>query len=416
MTDLDQAALTQLCKRIDSYRDEIIELQKGLTSRPALAPENGGEGEHQKSEFLESYLRDTLQCERIDVCSADDDRVATGHRPNLIAKISGKSQSKTIWIMSHMDVVPPGDVTKWHGDPWKARVENDKIYGRGTEDNQQGIVSSLIAARAFKEEGIQPENNFGLVFVADEETGSQYGIQFLLERHRSVFNQDDYIIIPDAGNEDGTLIEVAEKSIIWLKFRVLGKQTHGSTPEKGVNALRAGANLMAKLDNLYMIYDASDPVFDPPTSTFEPTKIEPNVPNINTVPGETIFYFDCRLLPNYEVDLFHSSVSRICKEVETRHKVTIEITTEQQLKAAPPTHVDAPVVKSLERAIAEICNVQARPMGIGGGTVAAFFRNAGFDTVVWATQDETLHEPNEYAKISNIMTDAKVFVHLALQT
>ncbi|MFQ5753280.1 MAG: M20/M25/M40 family metallo-hydrolase, partial [bacterium] len=150
-----------------------------------------------------------------------------------MAKIKGKEHSRTIWIMSHMDVVPPGDINKWQGDPWTIRVEDGKIIGRGTEDNHQGIVSSLLTAKAFRDEGIQPEHDIGLVLVADEETGSKYGIQYLLKYHKEIFKNEDFIIIPDAGSEDGTMIEVAEKSIIWIKFRVLGKQTHASTPERG---------------------------------------------------------------------------------------------------------------------------------------------------------------------------------------
>ncbi len=412
---MDTTLLEKICKQIDTYQNETIRLQKELTAIPAISPENDGEGEQKKSAFIQSYLEKELKCDEVTLYKAPDDRAPSGYRPNLVAKVLGKDQSRTIWIMSHVDVVPPGNLSKWHSDPWTIRIENGKIYGRGTEDNQQGIVSSLLTIKAFREEGVQPEHNIGLVLVADEETGSKYGIQYLLENHSSIFKNEDFIIIPDAGIEDGTMIEVAEKSIVWFKFRVLGKQTHGSTPDKGINALTAGANLIVKLSNLYSIFNAADPVFDPPTSTFEPTKKDPNVPNINTIPGEDIFYLDCRLLPTYDVDLLWRDVKRICKDVENEHKVTIEITSEQEVRAAPPTPSDAPVVKSLEKAITDIRGVQPQPMGIGGGTVAAYFRNAGFNVVVWATQDETLHEPNEYVKIDNIIKDSKVFAHLGLQ-
>jgi succinyl-diaminopimelate desuccinylase len=412
---LDQAVLDKITKRIETYKDEIVEIETKLTAIPALAPENGGEGELKKSQFIQSYLEKVLGCDNLELYKAPDKRVPDGYRPNLVAKFKGKSQNKTLWIMSHMDVVPPGDLSKWDGDPWTVRVEDGKIFGRGTEDNQQGIVSSFIAVKALRDAGIQPECDIGLIIVADEETGSKYGIQYLLENHKEIFKQDDLFIIPDAGNEEGTMIEVAEKSIVWFKFRTIGKQTHGSTPEKGVNAHKAAAHLIVKLNNLYLIYNATDPVFDPPTSTFEPTKKEPNVPNINTVPGEDIFYFDCRLLPNYDVDGFWENVKRICKEIEGRYRVTIEVTAEQELRAAPPTPIDAPVVKALQKAIAETRGVQPKVQGIGGGTVAAFFRKAGFNAAVWATQDETLHEPNENVKIDNIIKDAKVFAHVALQ-
>ncbi|MFQ6114349.1 MAG: M20 family metallo-hydrolase [bacterium] len=295
---MDKAVLDRISKRIDSYKEDIIELETKLTEIPALAPENGGEGELKKSEYIQSYLENVLRCDDLRLYKAPDQRVPSGYRPNLIAKFKGKSHARTIWIMSHMDVVPPGDLNKWQGDPWTARVEDGKIFGRGTEDNHQGIVTSFCVIKGFRDEGITPEQDVGLVLVADEETGSKYGIGYLLEKHPDIFKKEDIIIIPDAGNEEGTMVEVAEKSILWFKFRTVGKQTHASTPEKGINAFKAGANLVVKLNNLYLMYNATDPVFEPATSTFEPTKKEPNVPNINTVPGEDIFYFDCRLLPN----------------------------------------------------------------------------------------------------------------------
>jgi succinyl-diaminopimelate desuccinylase len=53
-------------------------------------------------------------------------------------------------------------------------------------------------------------------------------------------------------------------------------------------------------------------------------------------------------------------------------------------------------------------------MGIGGGTVAAFFRKAGLQAAVWITMPDSAHQPNEYCLIKNIMTDAKVFACLYL--
>ena len=101
-------------------------------------------------------------------------------------------------------------------------------------------------------------------------------------------------MVPDSGNPEGSLIEIAEKSILWLGFKTTGKQCHGSKPQLGINAFSAASYLVTKLTKLHKIFDAVDPLFDPPVSTFEPTKKEANVGNINTIPGEDVFYMDCR--------------------------------------------------------------------------------------------------------------------------
>jgi len=86
----------------------------------------------------------------------------------------------------------------------------------------------------------------------------------------------------------------------------------------------------------------------------------------------------------------------------------------QRLDAAPPTAVDAPVVGALKRAVKEVYGVDARPMGIGGGTVAAFIRRRGHAAAVWACMDETMHGYDEYCVLSNLLGDAKVFAHLLM--
>jgi succinyl-diaminopimelate desuccinylase len=72
------------------------------------------------------------------------------------------------------------------------------------------------------------------------------------------------------------------------------------------------------------------------------------------------------------------------------------------------------VVKALAGAIRRVTGKKAKPMGIGGGTVAAFFRSAGLPAAVWCTVSDTAHQPNEYCLISNILTDAKIFACLYL--
>ncbi len=404
----------KLSKRIDTFVEDAIELERKLTSLVAMAPENGGDGEYEKAEYLKEVLKE-IGFHEIKEIKAPDNRVTAGYRPNIIGIYPGKSHDRKIWIMTHMDVVPPGDLSLWKGDPWKAWVEDGKIYGRGVEDNQQEMVASILAVKALAMEGITPEYDVGLVFVADEETGSEYGIKYVLKTKKEIFSKEDLIIVPDGGNPDGTMIEVAEKGILWIKFTVKGKQTHGSTPNRGINAHKAGANLIVRLEKLYEIFDFRDELFDPPASTFEPTKKEANVPNVNTIPGEDIFYFDCRIMPRYSLEEVMEKVQEIAESVEKDFGVKVELSYPQKAPAAPPTPPDAPVVKALQKAIKAVTGRDAKPMGIGGGTVAAVFRAAGFHAAVWATMDETMHSPNEYAKIENIITDAKVYAHIFTQ-
>lgn len=403
----------KICRRIDSTRNDMVDLQVKLASIPAIAPSSGGEGEAKKAEFLVDYLG---KCGFVDieVIKAPDLDAPAGYRPNILAYYRGKSSAKTIWVMSHTDVVPAGELSLWSGDPFKPWIEAGKIFGRGVEDNQQDMVASIFAVKAFQTLGLKPQYDIGLALVADEETGSDKGIGYVL-KHSQAFRKKDLILVPDAGNEDGTMIEVAEKSILWLKFKTLGKQTHGSMPEKGINAFKAASFLITELNKLYEIFPHNDPVFDPPISTFEPTKKEANVPNINTIPGEDVFYMDSRILPKYKVEEVEAKMRQIVARIEKKFKVKISIEEHQKAVAAPPTPVQAPVVKALKKAVKEVYGKPGKAMGIGGGTVAALFRREGYEAACWSRLDETAHQPNEYCIIENMVGDAKVFAHIFLQ-
>ncbi len=407
------SVLEKIAKRIDSFRDEMVDMQIKLCSLPAISPASGGEGEVNKAEALLDFLKKNDFAD-IEVIKAPDLEAECGYRPNILAFFKGKSSTKTIWIMTHMDVVPPGEMSLWRGDPFKAWVEEGKIFGRGVEDNQQDLVASLYAIKAFHEEGLLPNYDVGIALVADEETGSEKGIDYVLSRTKA-FRKQDLIIVPDAGNNDGTMIEVAEKSILWLKFKTLGKQAHGSTPEKGKNSFKAASFLVTELNSLYRLFPDKDRLFDPPISTFEPTKKEPNVPNINTIPGEDVFYMDSRILPKYTIENVEGKIKKMMANVEKEFKVKISLEEVQKAPAAPPTSADAPVVQALKKAIKTIYKKDGKAIGIGGGTVAALFRRAEFNAACWSKIDETAHQPNEYCIIDNMIGDAKVFAHIFLQ-
>jgi succinyl-diaminopimelate desuccinylase len=408
-----------------------VELETELCKRPAISPESGGEGELEKCEFLETWLksRGITSLERHD---APDSRAKGGIRPNLIATIHAADEDASntdrgcLWIMSHLDVVPPGEASLWQGDPWTLRREErgvradgsstgERVIGRGVEDNQQGLVSSALAVLALINNGIKPARTVKLLFAADEENGSAYGIGWLIKNRPGLFSKNDTALIPDGGDSRGESIEVAEKNLVWVKFSTHGKQAHGSTPDLGANAFLAGSELALSLhEGLSAAFGDHDSLFDPDYSTFQPTKKEANVPNINTIPGEDVFYMDMRILPRYPVHEVLKEVDRIKGEVEAKHRVKIDYSFNQRMESKP-TAADAPFIKMLSKTVAEVYGVKPKPVGIGGGTVGAYLRNEGIDAAVWCRIDDTAHQPNEYALIENILGDAKVMALLMLE-
>lgn len=405
----------RIFRRISSYVADMIDLQIKLTAIPALSPDNQGSGEVEKANFLHKYLIRSGFNE-IEEVNAPDDRVPCGYRPNLLVSCPGKNLYRKVWILTHTDIVPPGEIGLWSEDPYKGYVKNGCVFGRGTEDNQQDLVASLFAAKAFLDEKILPETSIGLAFVADEETSSRWGLDYVLQHPQNPFKKEDLIVVPDSGEPDGRDIEIAEKSILWLRFNTKGAQCHGSRPCLGKNAFLASSYLIVELQSLYKKYSLHDKLFNPPESTFQPTRKEGNFSSVNTIPGEDTFFMDCRILPAYDLADVMKEIRFIADLVAEQFQVTIDIQSVQHVQAPPPTPNNAVVVLALKAAIKDVYQVRGKVVGIGAGTVAAVFRKYGYEAAVWSKLRYKAHQPDECCLIDNMVGNAKVFAHLMLQS
>jgi succinyl-diaminopimelate desuccinylase len=103
----------------------------------------------------------------------------------------------------------------------------------------------------------------------------------------------------------------------------------------------------------------------------------------------------------------------LCAEVAAKFEVTLTMEPVQEVRSAP-TPTDAPVVQALARAIKEVYGRDGQPRGIGGGTVAAFFRQADLPAAVWMTVSQTAHQPNEFCCLSHLVGDSQVLAHVFL--
>ncbi|WP_041285993.1 M20 family metallo-hydrolase [Desulfomonile tiedjei] len=401
----------EIARKIDGLSSECTEFLVRICSIPALGPDNNGTGEMAKYQVVKDAVT-ALNPDLIEEIHAPDERVPDGVRPNLLAVFHGRDNARTLWILSHIDVVPPGEQRLWEHDPFKPEVRDGFISGRGVEDNGQAVVASIFAARAVKET-VGFGMNVGLALVSDEETGSLYGLDYILHQRPDLFKPEDLILVPDAGNADGDVIEIAEKHLLHVKFTIKGLQGHASRPDKCRNTLRAAAHFVVELDELlHSKFNSKNTFFNPPESTFEPTRKEANVPNVNTIPGEDVLFFDCRILPDLDPRQVLDEMELVAESVQERFGVQIAVDEFLRSDSPNPTPADAPVVFALAQAVQEIYGVQPRPHGIGGQTVATFFRKRGLYAAVWEKILQMAHAPNERVSVENLIGNTKVFARM----
>ena len=405
--------MEKMFDNIGKLKGYALELQKNMTCRPAVSPKVGGKGEYQKALYLEGELN-KIKFDELYHVDAPDTTAEGNIRPNIIAKYYGENKNKTLWLMAHMDVVAAGDLSLWKTNPFELTLDKDKdtIYGRGVEDNQQAVVAAILTAKTIAESGKRPPINLGVMLLSDEEEGNEYGLEYLLKERPDIFGKNDLFIIQDCGDPDGREIEIAEKSTLWFKFTVVGKQCHASIPNLGKNAFEAAANLAVRLtDGLRKKFNKRDPLFSLDISTFELTKKEANVPNVNIIPGTDVFYMDCRIFPCYSKEEVMEEIEKIADTVENdfKVKVTFEKVMDISSKATPQ---DSPLVKAYADAVKAVNKVEPKIIGVGGGTFAADIRNLGLPAVVGSKIYSNPHGPNERTRLSFVLDDVKLLVYV----
>ncbi|MBS3790907.1 MAG: M20 family metallo-hydrolase [Candidatus Thermoplasmatota archaeon] len=403
--------MEEVFEKVDEMEEDMKDSLMKMIRISAIGPENDGEGEKERAEFILELI-DDFGFDSVERYDAEDDRVPSGIRPNIVATKEGETD-KNLVIVSHMDIVPEGDLEEWDTDPFDPVFEDGKIYGRGAEDNGQALISSIYAVKALTELGVKPEYNMKIVMVSDEETGSQYGVGHLLEE--GVIKKDDMVVVPDHSEDEGKKIEIVEKAGLWVKIIVQGKQGHAAFPDQNINANRVIARYQNLVDEeLHHEFQQEDELFSPPQSTFEPTKRLANVPNVNSIPGKEVQYFDCRVLPSIDLERVKATFQNATKQIEEETDAEIDIEFSKESEAPERTPEDSDVVQNLKKAIEEVTGVEAGLAGIGGGTVAKGFRRRDIPTAVWCSNKGLAHQPNEYAVLDYMVKDCKVFARFAL--
>jgi acetylornithine deacetylase len=176
----------------------------------------------------------------------------------------GEVKGKSLIINGHMDVVSPGDESKWRHPPWRGTLADGRVYGRGSADMKGGIVAALYAVKAIVDSGVPLRGRVMLETVIGEEDGGVGALDAVLRGYRA-----DAAIVP----EPSELCAVpAHAGVMAFRVTVQGKAAHASLRTEGVSAIDKFLPLYEALkrleternarikDPLYKSYDIPSPL------------------------------------------------------------------------------------------------------------------------------------------------------------
>lgn len=319
-------------------------------------------------------------------------------RTNVVGRI-GRG-TKSIGFVSHMDVVPPGELEQWETPPFEPTIKDGRIYGRGTLDDKGSFACAYSACKAFLAEHPDFDGQIYLIAAADEELGSELGIIYLVEECGLRF---DVAIIPDGGRMDLSIY--GEKGILWVEVASHGIQAHGSTPELGRNAIVPMAELLAELKTLDLgaNYDRAFDGWTMNVGTIQGGS------STNTVPALARATIDFRLPKGIRKgDVLARIEERIAavKHRSPEADFSVKVIHETEPHISDKNSI---IVSSFDRAARRL-DIPMKYETFGGNTVAKNLYFAGITSVVHYPGDDKLaHVPNEFVVIDELVLGSVLY-------
>lgn len=431
------------------YFDEIVRSTVELLKfDSSMKPAEGENGEY-------PFGKETADCLNYFLSLAESFGFEVHNYDNYIGEVVyGKGEDFA--VLAHLDVVPAGN--GWKYPPFGAVINDDvsdggvtgtKIWSRGAMDDKTPAIVCLYALKALKDEGFMPHRTIKLIVGCNEECGWK-----CIEHYKKVAKMPKEGFTPDAnfpviyaekgilhftmefpinnapitalvaGQRAnmvcdlavGTLTRKAGGKLVYYEnpvegtrlsydnttnlLHVYGKSAHGSTPNKGANALQA---LLAFLGSFHEDFaNAYDVLFNDRLG-------------LKTLSDETGV-----LTMSPDVAEFKNGVLKVTTDIRfpaTFAKETITDLLDSTGLSYTIDNYQAPLyndpngslISTLTNVYAMVTGKDEAPIAIGGGTYArALECGCGFGPEVCGEED-TIHQANEYVTFDRIKLMSEVY-------
>ncbi|MBD3189653.1 MAG: M20/M25/M40 family metallo-hydrolase [Candidatus Heimdallarchaeota archaeon] len=386
-------------------------------------------------------------------------------RGNLVARIKGKEESpKLMFGPSHVDVVPVDNPEEWDVSPFSGKVKDSYIWGRGAIDMLFIVATQVQAFAALFQEDFEPKGDLVLLIVSDEETGGQFGAEWMLKNHPEMV-ETDYAVTEAGGIPIAPgkfVITIGEKGGAWKRISFTGTPGHGSMPYGSNNAVLKAAEAAKKLKeytppitteylghlakgmgvNKFTQFLMTKKIFLPfilkrlkknqplvakVIHGLSRMTISPNIikggTKVNMIPSSAYLDVDIRTLPGQDEEYVHNHLMKALGELAAEAKISELEQEEGFMSYGNSSPAKSDFVSAMERAIQkEIPDSSIVPFIMTGVSDARFFRERDVETYGFSLFDPELslsdfanlaHGTNERVSLKTVELTLKAHYNLA---
>lgn len=368
---------------------------------PLIAPAEGT-GETAIARFARTWLEDRG-------VRAHIEEAAPG-RPNVIAHVGSRARGPdglpvgsdagadrhgpTLVLCAHLDTVGVADMSL---PPFEARIDGDRLYGRGAYDMKGSVAAIMVAlARLAAREADLPPGRVIGALVADEEHGSLGAFDFVA-RHRATG-----CIVTEPSPEGGLVL--AHKGFVWADIVTTGRAAHGGRWDLGLSAIATMGRVIVELDafDRTTLRARTHPLVG--SASMHCALIDGGT-GLSTYAPHCRLQVERRTLPGETPAQVRQELIDIVGRVAPEARVEIAF-------ARDPSVCDAqaPVACCVRDAVTEVTGRTPADAGVGFWMDAAVFAGAGVPTVNYGPLGEGAHAAVEWVDLPSVARLADVLV------
>jgi acetylornithine deacetylase len=309
----------------------------------------------------------------------------------------GTRGGASLLLNGHIDTVGVSGMA----DPFSARIEDGKLYGRGAYDMKGGVAASLWVAAQAKERGLR--GDVIVTCVADEEVAS-LGTQAVLETWRA-----DAAIVTEPTALD---LCVAHKGFVWWEVEVQGRAAHGSRPDLGIDAIAKAGQILSEIQalDLRLRAGAGHPLLG---SGSVHVSLIRGGQEMSSYPESCAIGIERRTIPGESVAQVDAELQAILDAAGQRdpafHTTSRTTLVRDPFEALP----DAEIVALVRRHAASVTGEERRVYGDTPWMDAAFLSAANIPTVVFGPSGAGAHAIEEWADLESVQQCADVLLAVA---
>ncbi len=369
--------------------EQLASLVRIDSINPELVPNGTGEAD------IAAYVAEAMRELGLNV----DVWEPTPGRPNVVGGLPGTGDGRSLMLNAHTDTVGVDGMDA----PFTPRIEDGRMYGRGTQDMKGSLAAQLAAVRALRDADVRLSGDVIVAAVIDEEHASQ-GTAAVVERYDA-----DGAVVTEPTD---LALALAHKGFVWIDIETRGRAAHGSRPAEGIDANMHMGRVLSRLDELASDLRRRDGHALVGAPSLHAAQVEGGT-------ASSVYAAQCRLrverrtVPGETVAQVQEEVQALLDRLSAEDPA-FKATGEVAFARRPFEADRGGAVAAAVRAAGEEALGAAPPdTGQTFWTDAALLAEAGTDAVVLGPRGEGLHTTEEWVDLDSVVQLAELLARAA---